>query len=328
MKKYYWLFLLSMMMFACKTDSNSKVSETPKSSTPIKVPGFSGDEAYAYIEKQLSFGYRVPGTESHVACKDWMAAELESMGAKVTVQEFDAKFYSGETSKAFNVIAKFNPKAKKRVFVCAHWDSRRVADQDPDQTKQDQPIMGADDGGSGVAVALQIAKTIQANPIDMGVDIILFDAEDQGGSEGGRNSWCLGSQYWAKNLVPHDYEPTYGILLDMVGSKNARFAKDRVSARYAGDVQNKIWRLAKSMGYSDLFVDQVGLELTDDHYFINVIAGIPTIDIINQSTTGRSGFGDYWHTHADDIDIIDKRSLRITGQVVTAALYRESGGQL
>ena len=114
----------------------------------------------------------------------------------------------------------------------------------------------------------------------------------------------------------------------MVGSKNARFAKDRVSARYAAPVQDKIWRLAKNMGYSNLFVDQAGLELTDDHYFVNVIAGIPTIDIINQSTTGRSGFGEYWHTHDDNIDIIDKRTLRITGQVVTAALYRESAGQL
>lgn len=328
MKKAIYIFLMLAVIAGCKSDSTSTTDTKPVSVQPIKVPPFSGDEAYKLIEKQLSFGHRVPGTKEHEACKDWMVEELKSMGATVEVQEFDASYYSGETVKAYNIIAQFNPEHKKRVFVSAHWDSRRVADQDPDESKRDQPILGADDGGSGVAVAMQIGRTIQANPIDMGVDIVLFDVEDQGSNEGGRNSWCLGSQYWSRNLVPRNYKPEYGILLDMVGSKNARFAKDRVSARYAAPVQDKIWRLAKNMGYSNLFIDQAGLELTDDHYFVNVIAGIPTIDIINQSTTGRSGFGEYWHTHDDNIDIIDKRTLRITGQVVTAALYRESAGQL
>ena len=314
-------------MVSCKTDDKKIKTQTTK--TQVKIPAFSGDAAYGLVEKQLAFGYRIPGTTEHKACKDWMVEELESYGAEVIVQDFDAKFFTGETVESFNIVAQFNPKQKKRIFVAAHWDSRREADHDPNESEQSKPIMGADDGGSGVAVAMQIAKTLQENPIDMGVDIILFDAEDQGnGKGGGSETWCLGSQYWARNLAPKGYNPQYGILLDMVGSKHPRFAKDSVSKRYAPHVLNKVWTLASNMGYSDMFVNQNGGSITDDHYFINLIANIPTIDIINQKKGAKTGFGSHWHTHDDNIDVIDKRSLRVVGQVVTAVLYKESIDQL
>jgi len=329
MNRILLLFISLSFVFGCTSD---KAAKKPLPVKRVQVPKFSEDGAYNYIEKQLSFGYRIPGTDEHKACKDWMVEELTRLGADVHVQEFDAKFFTGEVAKSYNIIAQINPKHKSRIFIAAHWDSRRVADHDPDESMQGKPIEGADDGGSGVGVAMEIAKTLLENPIDMGVDIVLFDAEDQGeGGAGSTTSWCLGSQHWSRNLYPKKYSPRYGILLDMIGSENPRFAKDYHSVRYAPNVVNKIWGLARDMGYSDLFVDEPGCQLTDDHFFVNTIANIPTIDIINQinqSDQSNSCFVGHWHTLGDDISVIDKRSLRIVGQVVTAALYKESGNQL
>jgi hypothetical protein len=160
----------------------------------------------------------------------------------------------------------------------------------------------------------------------MGVDLIFFDMEDQGGTE--RNSWGVGAQHWAKNLHKPGYRAKYGVLLDMIGTKNARFGKEAWSIRYAKQPLDKIWQLAQNMGYSDLFVnDEVG-PVTDDHYFVNTISGIPMLDIINKPLVSETGFGPHWHTLNDDLEIIDKRTLRIVGQVVTTALYRESNNTL
>jgi len=297
---------------------------TPKKPT-VKIPAFDKEGAFAYVEKQCAFGPRVPGSQAHKACKEWMISEFESLGAKVHSQDFTGTLYTGEKMPGSNIIAQFNPEKSRRIFLSAHWDSRRVGEEDKDASKKDKPIDGADDGASGVGVIMQIAKTITENPIDLGVDVVLFDVEDQGERDSKDiESWCLGSQYWAKNLYPSGYKPEYGILLDMVGAKNPRFAKDQVSRRFAPNVQEKIWNLANNMGYSDKFVNELGGNLTDDHYFVNVIADIPMVDIINQVKGSPHGFGPHWHTHDDNIDIIDKNTLRVVGQVVIATLYKES----
>jgi len=313
-----------MLIVGCKSDP-AKAPAKPR----VQIPAFNKDAAFAFVEKQCAFGPRVPGTAAHKECKEWMISEFQSMGAKVHSQDFTSTLYTGEQVPGSNIIAQFNPEKQRRIFLSAHWDSRRVGENDKDEAKKSMPIDGADDGASGVGVIMQIAKTIQENPIDLGVDVVLFDVEDQGQRESQeRESWCLGSQYWAKNLYPSSYKPEYGILLDMVGAKNPRFAKDQVSRRYAPKVQEKIWNLAKNMGYSDKFVDELGGNLTDDHYFVNVIAGIPMIDIINQVKGSSHGFGPHWHTHDDNINIIDKNSLRVVGQVVLATLYKESDNSI
>lgn len=307
----------------CKSDSGSEIVETPVEKVPI--PRFERDSAYAFIEKQVAFGPRALNTEAHQACADWMAEQLESYGFKVIRQNFKAKVYTGETYDATNIIGQYNPDRKKRVLLAAHWDSRHLADSPLSQERTDEPILGADDGGSGVGVLLEVARQLQANPIEMGVDIIFFDAEDYG-EEQNANSWGLGSQYWSRNVHVSGYDPKYGILLDMVGSKNARFAREQYSVRFAPQIVDKVWKLAQSMGYTNYFVDASAGGITDDHYFVNTIARIPMIDIINRPASSQTGFGEYWHTHDDDMDIIDKRTLRAVGQVVLAVVYREANG--
>ena len=327
MKKYClisFLLAISFSFFACKEDP-APVSQRDKV-VPVKVPAINADSAKFYLEQQLTFGPRVPGTREHIECKDWLVSIFKNFGAEVIEQNFDARLYTGKTVPGTNIIAQINPSHRKRVLLSAHWDTRMIADYDPISSNKTKPIPGADDGASGVAVLIEIARTIQANPIDLGIDIVLFDAEDQGQSQGANTTWCLGSQYWSRNMHSMKSKPKYGILLDMVGAKAPRFARDAVSARYAPQILNKVWKLAQNMGYSDMFVNDAGGQITDDHFFVNTIAKIPMIDIINQPLGSETGFVPHWHTMQDDLSVIHKRTLRVVGQVVTAVLYKESEG--
>ena len=323
-----------MAVAGCKSDGDTNSSETKEEpKKPVTVPAFQADSAYAHVEKQLSFGPRVPGTEAHKQVQDWMEATLKRYGAKVTMQRFDARYHTGETVNATNVIGAFNPKNAKRIVLAAHYDTRAIADQDPDQSRRKEPIPGADDGASGVGVLLEIARLISEHDLDVGVDIIFFDVEDQGESGTDNNlSWCLGAQYWGKNPHKPGYRAQIGILLDMVGAKNAVFPKEDVTGLYPHAAQtqnlyNKVWNLAKAMGKGRYFSDHVARGIVDDHYFVNVYAGIPMIDIIHKPRNAVQGFGPHWHTHNDNLDMIDKGTLGAVGQVVTAVVYRYDGGQ-
>lgn len=329
------LFILSIasifFLVSCGGDTATKTppTEVKGDASKLKIPSFSGDSVYQFVQKQVDFGPRVPGSEGHIACKEWLVEKFESYGAKVIEQDFTANIYTGEALPSTNIIAQYNLNYKKRILLSAHWDTRMFADKDPDIELRDDPVLGADDGGSGVAVLLEVARLLKNNPIDMGVDIVLFDAEDQGQSGNApKEYWCLGSQHWSKNLHTKNYKPKYGVLLDMVGAKNPTFGQDEVSRYYAGEFMNKYWSLANGMGYGGMFVNTNTKGLTDDHVFVNQIANIPMFDIINQPPSSQTGFQKCWHTTCDDMSTISKRSLRIVGQVVTAALYKESIGNL
>lgn len=327
------IFGILLLLVSCQTDTatNSTVETTvTEKKAPVKVPSFNRDSAYQFVADQVAFGPRVPNTPAHGEVKNYLIAKLEKFGATVIGQEFQAKAYTGELLNGTNVIGQYNPDNPNRIILAAHWDSRHIADHDPSEENQDEPVMGADDGASGVGVLLEVARQLQAQPIDFGVDIIFFDLEDygDGGDDGTLESWCLGSQYWSKNMHRPNYDAKYGILLDMVGAAKARFTKDAISRQFAGNVMDKVWKLAQGMGYGNYFVNDNTGQLVDDHFFVNTIAKIPMIDILHRTSETRSQFVKHWHTVEDTIDKIDKRTLKAVGQVVLAVVYGEENGTL
>ena len=301
----------------------------------IPVPAFAADSAFAHVAAQVGFGPRTPGSEGHAAARAYITETLERYGAEVTVQEFPAEFFDGNRATGYNLVGSFNPAAPRRIFLSAHYDTRPFADSEleDEPARRDEPILGADDGASGVGVLLEVARLLgQNDAADLGVDLVFFDLEDYGKTGGSTQedvyTWALGSQHWARQPHVGGYAPRFGVLLDMVGAEGAVFGREQYSRRYAGDVQERIWRLAQRMGRDDRFVDDDIGYATDDHYFVNEIAGFPTVDIIYKPLDGSQSFGAHWHTHDDDLDVIDPETLGDVGQVVTAVVYREAGGML
>jgi len=317
------------MVVSCKTDSTS--TDTLKVEEPVtkrKVPKFIPDNAYASVEKQVAFGPRYPGTQAHKDLIEYLAGELGSYSDELIRQDFTASFLDEKNVAATNIIGVVNPDKKKRILLAAHFDTRKVAEKDEDESMRNKPILGADDGASGVAVLLEIARLIKENGIDVGVDFVLFDAEDNGDSGEGTN-WCLGAKHWSKNPHVKGYRAEFGILLDMVGAKNAEFGKEGYSQQSASKYLNKIWEMAKKMSYGNYFLDMSPGGVEDDHRYVIENLRIPMIDIINMSrVNGREGFGHYHHTHLDNMDIIDKNTLKAVGKVVTATVYNFSNGTL
>jgi acetylornithine deacetylase/succinyl-diaminopimelate desuccinylase-like protein len=327
-----------LLAASCQSDKKTDPMESDATAKPITVPAFNRDSAYAFVARQVAFGPRVTNSPAHAECRKWLVDQFKAYGATVIEQNFQAKAYTGVMLNGTNIIAQYNPGNKNRIVLSSHWDSRPFADSPLSKERRDEPILGADDGASGVGVLLEIARVLQANPTEFGVDLVLFDAEDFGESKEqyaneeeerrGLLSWGLGSQHWSANLHASGYRPKYGILLDMVGAKGARFTHEAFSMRFAPETVNKVWTLAINMGYGNYFIAEDGGGVTDDHYFVNTIAGIPMIDIINRPLKSETGFGHYWHTHEDNMDVIDRQTLRAVGQVLLAVIYREAGNTL
>ena len=276
----------------------------------------------------MNFGPRVPGSQAQIECATWLTSKLRSFGADIIVQEATVKVFDGRSVPMKNIIARYQPEKSNRILLMAHWDSRPFADQDPDPAKHDLPIAGANDGASGAAVLLEIARGLQSMPTPLGIDIILFDVEDYG-TPSGRDTdskpefWCLGSQYWAKNPHIQGYFARYGILLDMVGAPNAEFTMEEVSRNYARSVLDKVWKAGNKLGYGKFFTYRKTSPLIDDHLFINQIIGIPSIDIIQNDVTTESSFGSFWHTQADNMSNISRETLSAAGKTVISVIYNE-----
>lgn len=300
-------------------------SEKPAAAAAF-VPTFNADSAYAFVQTQVDFGPRVPATAAHAVCADYLAAILARFGAQVEVQRGEMPLYSGETKPLKNIVGRFNLNAKRRFLLCSHWDSRPFADQDPNPANRHTPILGANDGASGVGVLLEVARQLAANTPTVGVDVVFFDLEDWGAPEfytGAErpDAWCLGSQFWAAEAKGSGYKAECGILLDMVGAPGAQFHREQFSSHFARAVQDEVWRTAQSLGFGHTFVDTRGGAITDDHYYVNTVAGVPCIDIIQYNPYGATGFGDYWHTLSDDMRHIDRRTLHMVGQTLLQVLY-------
>ncbi len=320
----------------CKSNSTDQTSTASDQPAMAKAPAFNADSAYAYTKQQVDFGPRVPNSPAHRRTGDYIIAKFKEFGCTVTVQEFTDTAWDGTKLQARNIIASINPQIGKRIFISSHWDSRPVADDDSVVANRTKPVPAANDGASGVAVMLEMARTIHQSSVkpSIGVDFVCFDIEDWGNSEKGDKDfekesgntdyygYALGSRYWARHLHKPGYSAYYGVLLDMVGGKGATFAKEGYSMQVAPTVVNNIWQTASKLGYSQYFVDAMGGQITDDHIGPNTIAKIPTIDIIQTNTlTGQ--FFPAHHTLQDDMRNIDKNTMKVVGQTLLQALYNE-----
>lgn len=313
---------------SCSTNGKQAKQEEVKE-IQISVPEFDADSAYSYIQAQVNFGPRVPNTKEHQACGNYLAAKLEEFGAQVTNQYADLIAFDGTVLKARNIIGSYRPDTKKRVMLFAHWDTRPWADNDRNSANHRKPVLGANDGASGVGILLEIARRLQQQLPAIGIDILFFDAEDYGTSQfhTGRqdeDTWALGSQYWAKYPHVQNYNARFGILLDMVGGEGATFYQEYFSRKYAPSIVKKVWDKAHSLGHANYFIKQDGPSITDDHLYVNRLAKIPCIDIIPYDEHNpHSNFGSFWHTVHDDMDGISRSTLNAVGQTVMAVIYNE-----
>ncbi|PSL49192.1 Zn-dependent M28 family amino/carboxypeptidase [Chitinophaga niastensis] len=319
------LTALALLAGACQ--QNSKSSDNTSDSTgeskvaklDVPVPVFQADSAFAYTAKQVSFGPRIPNTPAQEKCADWLINNFRPWADTLYVQRTTVIGPKKEKLPCINIIASFNPAAKQRVLLLAHWDTRPWADEDAfDKTKK---LDGADDGASGVAVLMEVARQFHAQKPEAGVDILLVDVEDYG-AKNNENSFCLGTQYWAKNPHVKGYKANYGILLDMVGARGSQFYMEGASQQYAAGPMKMFWDVANKQGFSDYFrYENYGSTITDDHIYVNTMANIPTFDIIAWQANGN--FAPHWHTQNDNMDVIDKKTLKAVGQTILQVVYTQ-----
>ena len=319
-------------------NADSKVQNIEETEEVAKVnpvgPSFNADSAYAFSKAQCDFGPRDMNSRGHDLCGEWIVSKFKEYGCKVTTQTATLAGYDGTKLRSRNIMASINPEATTRILLCAHWDSRPWADNDPDSANWRKPILAANDAASGVAVMLELARIIgkskdeKAFNKQLGIDFVCFDAEDWGTPQwadvaDNADSWALGAQYWSKNL-PQGYEARYGILLDMVGGVGAKFYREGMSMQYAPEIVKKLWRAAREVGFGSYFPKEDGGMITDDHVPVNQFAKIPTIDIIPYyADCQQSSFGPTWHTLADNMENIDKNTLKAVGQTLVQVIYKE-----
>lgn len=321
MKKLFFIFTVSLLTLFIFNSCSDEGAGLQFSDQGREVPQFSADRAYTYIEEQVAFGPRVPGTEAHVNAKNYFREHFQNTAGQSSmfIQEFELEVY-GETIELFNIIAAFGLEHSDRIVLAAHWDSRPRGEEDP--SSPNDPILGADDGGSGVGVLMEFANIFAEHELPIGVDIILFDGEDYG-EVGDLENYFLGSRYWSQNPPVPGYNPRFGILLDMVGGTGAVFPKEGFSMSYAPNLVDEIWSIAAEFGHDQLFLNERGGRIQDDHIIVQRLTGIPMINIIHHTVNpnGSVNFPPYWHTQNDNMDIIDKDVLQAVGDVVLELIY-------
>lgn len=330
MKRQSFLAAAVLLLVSCGKDSNSGQSSS-EPAIDVAVPSFNADSAHSYVAEQVAFGPRIPNTPAHDQASKYFVQTLGRFGAQIAIQEFEAENYEGKKLNLKNIIASFNPEKTKRILLAAHWDTRPFSDKDDE--KPNAEFQGANDGASGVGVLLEIARAISGNTKpEVGVDIILFDGEDWGEKEGDQDThplpkglrewWCLGSQHWSKNKHKSNYSAYYGILLDMVGAKNAQFHREGYSMEFAPTIVDKVWDHAQRLGYSHVFIRKTQPGVTDDHLFVNTLARIPMINIVHFEP-GVGYFGEFHHSQKDNLELISKDMLGIVGTTVLNTIYFE-----
>jgi hypothetical protein len=279
-------------------------------------PTFDGAAAFELVRAQVAFGPRVPGTPGHAAQLEWMLARLDSLAPVVRTDYFEHVTAAGDSLELTNVMARFAPELTRRILILAHWDTRPRSDRATDPALRNVPVPGANDGASGTAVLLELARLLADHPPPLGVDLLFVDGEDYGP---GVEDMLLGARHHAARMGS-DERPVYGLLLDMVGDADPSFPVEAISAQHANVVVRKVWRAAERLGYREYFPSAVGQELVDDHVPL-IEAGLPTANLID-FTYGPGNR--YWHTPDDTLERVSAATLTMVGEVVAELVY--SGG--
>lgn len=321
-----WVLLIFMLISAC---SGEKKIEPQKGRFAFNkgnavVPVFDAQSAYNFIEAQVSFGTREPNSIGHRQTREYLMETLRGYAGSnaVFAQDFQFGGYDSEILNLTNIIAAFNLNSRERILLAAHWDTRPRAEEESDPIRRNEPIIGANDGGSGVGVLLELARIFSEHMPPLGVDIILFDGEDYG-KPSDLDNYFLGARAWSANPPVPGYSPRFGILLDMVGAEGATFPKEGFSRRYAPALVNNVWDVARELGYDHIFIDRNGPPVADDHWIVNMIANIPMIDIIHYTSPDNQTvqFPEFWHTHNDTMEIISTETLQAVGDVLIEIIY-------
>ena len=302
----FWLMAYGLSLFSCTPD--------------IPPREFDGKTAFGYLERQVGFGYRIPGTPAHAAQAAWMDSLLRQRADTLLVQEWKHVTAKGDTLALTNLIARFKPQATKRLLFMAHWDTRPVSDN-PAYDGPHTPVPGANDGASGVAVLLGMADVLKRTPPGVGVDLLFVDGEDYGNFETEKADVLMGSRYYAQHLPPGS-PPLYAILFDLVADKDLKLLPEGQSLLAAPEVVDLVWNVARDIGHGDVFVNAPGQgpTLIDDHAELQKI-GIRAIDVVDYAYPDAKNM--YWHTPADTLDKVSAQSLQVVGDVGMALVRRE-----
>ena len=285
---------------------------------------FSGDSALAYARAQLAFGPRVPGSTGHRRAGDWIIAQMRTRSDSVEVQAWTHVTTKGDTLPLRNIIARFRPGVQQRVLYLTHWDTRPTADQDRNLGARQRPILGANDGASGVGLLIALADALKKTPPNVGVDLLFVDGEDYGVFEDWADTTknkdvLIGSQHFANHLSP-SYKPIFGVLWDMIADRSLQIYQEAHSVEAAPEVVARVWATAKELGYAKTFIPEVKTQVTDDHLPL-IRKGLRVIDVIDLDYCSDGGINceqderNLHHTLQDTIDKISAQSLQIVGDV-------------
>ncbi len=321
MRQALRLGILLVLLESCREEVGKGTlqgTETGTGRAGVAVPRFDGDSARSLVAKQVEFGPRIPGSKAHQQCGDWILERMRQRNCRVTEQKDMVTMHDGSRYQMRNLIAAFRPQASRRILLAAHWDTRPLADMDTEQPRA--TFEGANDGASGVAVLMELSRHLDSLPQDQGVDILFWDLEDYGDPDFA-DSYCKGSQYWSRKPHVAGYVAAKGVLLDMVGAEDARFCREGHSMQFAREWTAAIWERAGQLGYGNLFVSEDCQAVTDDHYYVNTLSGIPMVDIIDLRAGGPTGFPPHWHTRSDNLEVISPKTLQAVGQTLLDLLY-------
>lgn len=304
-------FAISTLM-ACSGDSGGEAGGT--ATLRADRPSFDSARAFRDLVTQVEFGPRVPGTDGHAAQLSWMTEQLGALADTVIIDAFSHTTLEGQDLALTNVLARFGGADGTRVLLLAHWDTRPRSEQSRRAEDRETPLPGANDGASGVAILMELARMFAEKAPPTGVDLLFVDGEDYGPTTA---DMFLGARNYAETRSAGD-APIFAILLDMVGDRDPRFPIEGYSSQYAPQVAQRIWGIAGNLGYGRYFPIEVGQSVNDDHISLNK-AGVPTVDIIDFDYGPQNSL---WHTVDDTPENTSATTLRIVGEVVAEVVYR------